>query len=552
MNETSEPTSSSNTIYETSPLLPKRRQRQSSSFKLIWSESLIVMKYAVPIFGINILEYSLVVVSVLSIGHISTTALAAITIGEMSVNVTGLSIIMGFASALDTVLPSAWTSDRPELVGLWTQRMMLIVTLTLLPIITLWLNAEAVLLKLNQEPEVARLAALYLRWMCVGIPAFTFNCVSRRYLQCQGLFSVPTRIIIVVAPINVLLNYMLVWGPSATRLGFIGAPIATSISYYLLSLSYIIYGVFWVDRKAWYPLTISNLQGVFGWRNLGFLFKLGLAGVGQTVSEWWAWDIVALVASQLGSDVVLASQSILVVTSSITWQGPFALGIAASIRIGNLLGERDSLRAEAAAKGVVAVGFAIAGLMSILLLAFRNSFAYLFNNDPEVVSTVASIIPILAAFQIFDATAGITSGILRARSKQVLGAVLNISAYYVFGIPFGIYLAFSSSTHLGLAGLWVGLTVALVYCAGFGVAMSVWTPDWEKEAEKVEKRVEREGEREREREEREGNMSRAHSDTISVESDEGRNSRRWIAAEEGRPDASSTTASIRSRDPDEE
>ncbi|KAJ3792267.1 hypothetical protein GGU11DRAFT_862098 [Lentinula aff. detonsa] len=122
---------------------------------------------------INILEYSLVVVSVLYIGHISTTALAAITLGEMSVNVTGLSIIMGFASAL---LPSAWTSDRLDsLLSLWTQRMMLIVTLMMLvPIITLWLNAElAVLLKLNQEPpEVARLAALYLRWMCVGIPAF--------------------------------------------------------------------------------------------------------------------------------------------------------------------------------------------------------------------------------------------------------------------------------------------------------------------------------------------------------------------------------------------
>lgn len=145
---------------------------------------------------INILEYSLVVVSVLSVGHISTSALAAITIGEMSVNVTGLSIIMGFASALDTVLPSAWTSERPELVGLWTQRMMLIVSLTLMPIIALWLNAEAVLLKLNQEPEVARLAAVYLRYMCIGIPgasccayvllapthfhlAFAFNCVSR-------------------------------------------------------------------------------------------------------------------------------------------------------------------------------------------------------------------------------------------------------------------------------------------------------------------------------------------------------------------------------------
>ncbi|KAJ3759774.1 multidrug/Oligosaccharidyl-lipid/Polysaccharide flippase [Lentinula raphanica] len=537
MDENSEPASSANTIYETTPLLPKRRQRERASLRLIWSEALIVIKYAVPIFGINILEYSLVVVSVLSIGHISTTALAAITIGEMTVNVTGLSIIMGFASALDTVLPSAWTSDRPELVGLWTQRMMLIVVLALVPIITLWLNAEAVLLKLNQEPEVARLAALYLRCMCIGIPAFTFNCVSRRYLQCQGLFSVPTRIIIVIAPINVLLNYLLVWGPPSTRLGFIGAPLATSISYYLLSLSYIVYGVFWVDRKAWYPLTIDNLQGVFGWRNLGFLFKLGLAGVGQTVSEWWAWDIVALVASQLGSDVVLASQSILVVTSSTTWQGPFALGIAASIRIGNLLGERDSVRAGAAAKGVVVVGFVIAGLMSVVLLAVRNSFAYLFNNDPEVVSLVASVIPILAAFQIFDATAGITSGILRARSKQVIGAILNISAYYVFGIPFGVYLAFSSSTHMGLSGLWVGLTVALVYCASFGVIMSVWTPDWDKEVEKVEKRVEREGEREREREEREGGFSRARSDTLSVVSDDRRSrsrSRIWTEDEESR------------------
>ncbi|KAJ3887100.1 multidrug/Oligosaccharidyl-lipid/Polysaccharide flippase [Lentinula edodes] len=501
---------------------------------MCWLDALVVMKYAVPIFGINVLEYSLVVVSVLSIGHISTTALAAITIGEMTVNVTGLSIITGFASALDTVLPSAWTSDRPELVGLETQRMTLIEGLTLIPIVTLWLNGEAVLLKLNQEPEVARLAALYLRYMCIGLP---------------GLFSVPTRIIIVVAPINVLLNYILVCGPSPTRLGFIGAPIATSISYYLLAISYLTYGVFWVDRKAWYPITIRNLRGVFGLGNLGFLLKLGLAGVGQTVSEWWAWDIVALVASQLGSDVVLACQSILVVTSSTTWQAPYALGIAASIRIGNLLGERDDLRAGAAAKGVLVVGIVTAGVISrqhplfnafrnpsVLLLVFRHSFAYMFNNDPDVVSMVASITPILAVCQIFDGTAGITSGILRARSKQVMGAVLNISAYYVFGIPFGIYLAFSSSTHMGLSGLWVGLTVALVYCAGFGVAMSVWTPDWEKEVEKVEKRVEREGERERAREERE--EQQRERDTVSVGSDK---------AEESGAGVYSTTASIRSR-----
>ena len=69
------------------------------------------------------LTHSLVLVSVISIGHISTTALAATTLGSMTANLAGYSVVQGLISALDTVLPSAWTSDQPQLVGLWTQRM---------------------------------------------------------------------------------------------------------------------------------------------------------------------------------------------------------------------------------------------------------------------------------------------------------------------------------------------------------------------------------------------------------------------------------------------
>lgn len=67
--------------------------------------------------------------SVVSIGHVSTTALAAISLGSMTANVTGFSIIQGFMSALDTMLPPAWTSSQPKLVGLWAQRMSTYMTL---------------------------------------------------------------------------------------------------------------------------------------------------------------------------------------------------------------------------------------------------------------------------------------------------------------------------------------------------------------------------------------------------------------------------------------
>ena len=80
----------------------------------------------------NVLEYSLLVASVVSLGHLSTTALAAATLGSMTASVTGFSIVQGFVSCLDTLLPGAWTSKSPELVGLWSQRMIVVISLTLL------------------------------------------------------------------------------------------------------------------------------------------------------------------------------------------------------------------------------------------------------------------------------------------------------------------------------------------------------------------------------------------------------------------------------------
>jgi MATE family multidrug resistance protein len=75
-------------------------------------------------------------------------------------------------------------------------------------------------------------------------------------------------------------------------------------------------------------------------------------------------------------------------------------------------------------------------LDSAVLLTFRKSWGYLFNNDigspnttlqksrmayidTDVVTLVASILPIVALFQIPDFACAITSGILRARGKQV-------------------------------------------------------------------------------------------------------------------------------------
>ncbi|KAF9220728.1 MATE efflux family protein [Gyrodon lividus] len=450
----------------------------------------ILTRYSLPVFGTHLFEYSFIIASVMSIGHLSTIALAAATLGSMTASVTGYSIVQGLASTLDTLLPPAWTSDRPDMVGLWTQRMMLMTSLVLFPIAAIWLNAEPILLALNQEPEVARLAGVYLRCACLGLPAYSFNCISRRYFQSQGLFDVPTRITLVVAPINAFLNWFFV---HPLGLSFPGAPLATSLSFNLVSAASLLYGYFFTPRTAWSPINRKSLNPVTGqlWRRWGVLAKLGIAGVGQTASEWWSWELAGLAASQLGP-VTLATQSVLLLSASCTYQAPFALSIATSVRIGNLLGQGNARRAGLAAKTSLVMAVGIAGVWSALFLTFRNKWAYLFNGDPKVVSLVASILPLVALFQVFDGTSAITGGIFRARGRQFAGALLNLSAYYALGIPLGLYLAFPC--HHALSGLWEGLTVALVYSSGVGIWTGVRGVKWEEEVERARGRIGGKGE----------------------------------------------------------
>lgn len=446
-------------------------------------EAKILLGYMTPVVLTHLLEYSLVIASVVSVGHLSTEGLAASTLGSMTASVSGLSIVQGFASALDSLLPQAWTSENPKNVGLWAQRETVVMALLCLPILCIWNSAESILLALRQEPEIARLAGLYLQWLSIGLPAYAFNSITRRYFQAQGLMNVPSLIIVIVAPINAVLNWLLVWGPQPVRLGFIGAPLATAISFNLISLFSVLYGIFYTPSTAWHPICRRSFK------SLGTLVQLGLAGTGQIASEWWSWELVGLAASQLGP-VALAAQSVLLVSSSTAYQAPFALGVATTVRIGNLLGSRHGKKARIAAEVAISLAFLLAFVLCAIFTIFRKNWGYLFNNDEEVIALVSGILPLVALFQIVDGVNAVTGGALRARGKQSLGALVNVTAYYVIGIPLGIYLAFWWDMHL--KGLWVGLSVALFYSA----VVSVWVilrTDWAKEVLRVQARLEEEG-----------------------------------------------------------
>ncbi|GAA6030860.1 hypothetical protein JCM8097_008911 [Rhodosporidiobolus ruineniae] len=446
------------------------------------SEAKTIVGYTIPILGTHALEFSLTASTVLFLGHLGETELAAASLSNMTNNTIALSVIQGLCAALDTLCPQAYTSDRPQMTSTYAIRTFIITCFVAVPqAIAFWFSEHILRNWLRQDPDVAHLASRYLRVLILALPAYSGFEVLRRWLQAQGLMTAPVLALAVAAPINVLLSYVLVWGPwEPLRLGFIGAPISTTVSINVMFLVLLAYSVLYAPRHAWGGLHRDVVQ------NLGLNLKMGIAGIGMVGSEWWSWEIVGLATSFLGP-TALAAQSVLLTSASFFYQFAYAISVAAAVRVGNLLGAHKPHLARVASQVVIAAAIVISAVNSILLILLRNTWGRLFTSEPEIIDIVARVLPLLAAFQVFDSLSGAMGGVLRGAGKPTLGAIINTASYYVLGIPVGLALTFWGP-HLGLNGLWLGLTVALTF-TGLSSTYIVWRMDWEDEAEKTRERL---------------------------------------------------------------
>ncbi|KAG0149555.1 hypothetical protein CROQUDRAFT_653357 [Cronartium quercuum f. sp. fusiforme G11] len=416
-------------------------------------EMKLLSTYAIPIVGTHLLEYSLLIVSVLSVGHLGTTELAAASLANITANCAALSIIIGFVSALDTLCPQAYTSPNPERTSLYAIRTSILLIFLFIPEFIIFWHSKPIFLFLKQDLQVSIAASNYLKVLSFGLPGYALFEVARRWLQAQGLMFPPTLVVLFVAPLNAILSYFLVWGPEPYRLGFLGAPAATAFSFNLMGLLCLAYCIFFAPKIAWGGFTSESFK------ELGPNFKFGLAGFTMIASEWWCWEIVGLSSSLLGPST-LAAQSVITTISTLVYQFPYATSAAAAVRCGNLLGAGLPRRAQLATYSALSAGFCVGLFNMIFMILFRERLGQVFSSAPEVITIVADVLPLVALFQVPDCMAGVVGGILRGLGKPNIGALINSAGYYAVGLPIGLFLTFSG-VNLGVYGLWIGMTIAV-------------------------------------------------------------------------------------------
>jgi MATE family multidrug resistance protein len=123
---------------------------------------------------------------------------------------------------------------------------------------------------------------------------------------------------------------------------------------------------------------------------------------------------------------------------------------------------------------------------STLVFLLRHKLGFLYTTDARLVSELASVLNVFAVFVISDGLNCVFSGIVRGAGRQELGGIVNITAYYIVGLPTAWVLAFHRG--FGLMGIWYGLAIAnLLACCMMG--MVVLRMDWEIEATNAANRV---------------------------------------------------------------
>jgi MATE family multidrug resistance protein len=184
--------------------------------------------------------------------------------------------------------------------------------------------------------------------------------------------------------------------------------------------------------------------------------------------EMWAFSGSNLIAGWLGAPQ-LAAHTIVLNLASITFMVPLGISQGAAVRVGNLLGAGRPSQARMASWVAIAMGAAVMTVSATAFVVLREVLPAAYTKDATVLALAASILPVAAAFQVFDGTQAVACGVLRGMGKPRPAAVFNLIGYWVLALPIGTWLALR--TDAGLAGLWWGLAGGLCLVA---VGLVIW------------------------------------------------------------------------------
>nr|CAB3494896.1 unnamed protein product [Digitaria exilis] len=426
------------------PLLLSRPDSENTAV----AEAKRLLRLAGPLVASCILQNVVQLVSVMFVGHLGELPLAGASLASSLANVTGFSLLAGMASALDTLCGQAFGARQYGFLGLYKQRAMLVLALACVPISVVWANAGQILVLIGQDHDIAAEAGAYSRWLILSLVPYVPLVCHIRFLQTQSIV-VP---VMVSSGVTALSHVVVCWAlVFKAGMGSTGAALGSAISYGInLAMLALYVRLSGTCTRSWTGFSTE------AFKELRRFTELAIPSAMMVCLEWWSFELLVLLSGLLPNPKLETSVlSICLNTGALLFMVPFGLCTAISTRVSNELGAGQPQAAKLATRVVMGIALSAGLLLASTMILLRNFWGYMYSNEPEVVTYIAKMIPVLAISFFTDGLHSSLSGVLTGCGEQKIGARVNLSAFYLAGIPMAVLLAFV--LHLNGMGLWLGI-----------------------------------------------------------------------------------------------
>ena len=292
--------------------------------------------------------------------------IGAATLGNMMCNITGFSLAFGLCSALDTLISQAYGAKLYKLMGLHTQRAIVILSLCSVPVTILWLQTGWVLRNvLFIDSTVSDLAGQWSKVIAFGLwPSVVFE-ILRKFLQGQQIIWPVVLASLLATSSNVISNYVLI---DIYHYGFLAAAFSVALANWVALTSLVItillrrcvlrcrrsrqtalvvnYEMVEMDQSTHAAQPLPDMESLtvaasdkdaavpesdpednwpalsanilYDWKSF---LSLGVPGALSLFFEWGSFELVASIAGQLGR-VRLATHGVFMSTCGLFYMTP--------------------------------------------------------------------------------------------------------------------------------------------------------------------------------------------------------------------------------------
>ncbi|XP_015965008.1 protein DETOXIFICATION 29-like [Arachis duranensis] len=435
-----------------------------------------------PAIFTSLCQYSLGAITQLFAGHVSTIALAAVSIENSVIAGFCFGIMIGMGSALETLCGQAYGAGKPEMLGVYMQRSWIILNTTALLLSLLYVFARQILKAIGETTAIAEAAGVFALYMIPQLFAYSMNFPIQKFLQAQSKMMIMAWTAAVALVAHAVLSWVLMlklgWG-------LVGAAAVLNAAWWFMVVVKIGYVVCGYCGKTWSGFSFQAFQNLWAFLRLSFTSAIMLC------LEVWYFMALILIAGYLkNAEVSVDAMSICM--NILGWMIMLTLGMnaAVSVRVSNELGARHPRTAKFAIAVAVITTLMVSFVLSMVLVIFRKEYPSLFTTDEDVKELVIELTPMLALCIIINNVQPVLSGVAVGAGWQATVAYVNITCYYLIGVPLGLFLGFKLD--LGVIGIWSGMMSGTILqsCVLF---FMVYKTNWNKEASLAEDRIKKWG-----------------------------------------------------------